>query len=309
MLYGHLWTIGPVVLDALRPVRAPASDAIAIDVAHGVKLAAAFADMPGADEAVVIVHGLGGDLESAYVRGCARAAANAQMACLRVSLRGADRSGDDFYHAGLWTDLDLVLQHQTLSRFKKLYVVGYSLGGHVSLWLSAKHKGERLRAVAAIGAPIDLARTGAYIDGPERLLYRMHVLNALKQSYAPYARRHAAVPSARGAWMITSLGEWDSRVVAPRYGFGTRERYYAEASATKALPDLARPTLLLEANHDPMVPPSVIVPGLAQANGMLDVRFTDLGGHVAFPAHVDLGERAPLGVEAQVLAWLRRAAS
>jgi hypothetical protein len=32
------------------------------------------------------------------------------------------------------------------------------------------------------------------------------------------------------------------------------------------------------------------------------------GGHVAFPARLDLGEAAPRGLESQVVSWLRRVA-
>ena len=54
---------------------------------------------------VIIVHGLGGSATSYYARKAAVAAAEAGLDSLRLNLRGADRGGGDYYHAGLIEDL------------------------------------------------------------------------------------------------------------------------------------------------------------------------------------------------------------
>jgi len=38
----------------------------------------------------------------------------------------------------------------------------------------------------------------------------------------------------------------------------------------------------------------------------LTVRWLPTGGHVGYPAHIDLGEPGETGVEAQLIAWLSR---
>jgi hypothetical protein len=48
-------------------------------------------------------------------------------------------------------------------------------------------------------------------------------------------------------------------------------------------------------------------PALASAPSGLTVRWLGGGGHVGFPGREDLGERGPLGLEPQLLAWLLRA--
>ena len=53
----------------------------------------------------MIVHGLGGSATSYYARKAALAAAHAELDSLRLNLRGADRGGADYYHAGLTEDL------------------------------------------------------------------------------------------------------------------------------------------------------------------------------------------------------------
>jgi hypothetical protein len=53
-----------------------------------------------------------------------------------------------------------------------------------------------------------------------------------------------------------------------------------------------------------MVPAHSVRPALAGASALLDVRWHTRGGHVGFPANIDLGERAPLGLPSQVRSWL-----
>ena len=55
-----------------------------------------------------------------------------------------------------------------------------------------------------------------------------------------------------------------------------------------------------------MVTADVIRPALRGASASVDVRWTSQGGHVGFPADVDLGVRAPRGLMPQVLAWFEQ---
>jgi len=102
---------------------------------------------------------------------------------------------------------------------------------------------------------------------------------------------------------VTTIREWDARVVVPRHGFADVEDYYARASAGPLLGSLAIPALYIGATHDPMVPEFAITPSLARASDRLEVRWLDRGGHVGFPGDAfDEGS-----AEASALAWLARA--
>ena len=97
-LAGHFWTIEPVAASLLRPVRLP----------HGERWVARVDDrdvgplclsgelrepIGGSDTVVLALHGLGGDIDSHYIRRSAAAALAAGFACVRFHLRGADGSG------------------------------------------------------------------------------------------------------------------------------------------------------------------------------------------------------------------------
>jgi predicted alpha/beta-fold hydrolase len=262
---------------------------------------------PGAKRLLLCVHGLGGSSQSVYLLPALQAAAARGWACLRLDMRGANGNGEDFYHAGLTADLHAALASPELAQFTDVYVLGYSLGGHLALRLGAEPHDTRVRALAAICAPIDLARSAAAIDRPELWLYRQHVLRHLKRSYAEVARRRTLPTPLARVLAVQTLRDWDACTVVPRYGFASTADYHARASAAPHLGALRAPALLLNTVHDPMVPLTTIVPALPAQTPRLDVRWLSRGGHVGFPRAAHLGEDAPPGLEAQVLAWLDRA--
>jgi len=312
-LHGHLWTIRPWLLHQLRPRRPPASVRWGTTVSDPLLgpirlrgwLSGASASYPGG-ACLVVIHGLGGTSEGHYVLDAAAAADRQQMACLRLDLRGAGGAGDDFYNAALTEDLRAALRSPELSGFEIIHVLGYSLGGHIALRYATEDDIDpRVRAVAAVCPPVDLERSATEIDRPERWLYRQHILGALKAMYAPLASRRTFPLPAREAARISRIREWDERIVAPRFGFASAEAYYAASSVAPRLGRLAVPALLVAAEHDPMVPAASIRPALAGAPERLDVRWLEQGGHVGFPAAVALGFPEPLGLEPQIVAWLR----
>jgi hypothetical protein len=227
--------------------------------------------------------------------------------CLRLNLRGADRSGEDYYHAGLTADLEAALASRSLAGYGEILLLGYSLGGHLVLRYATGTPDKRVRAAAAVCAPVDLDRCCAAIDQPGMWLYRRYLLAGLSRIYARVAERRPVPTPVSVARRIRTLRAWDDAVVAPRHGFASAEDYYAKASVGPRLGDLKVPSLLVVAAHDPMVPWHTLRPWVEGASARLAVRKVDDGGHVGFPARLDLGERAPLGLEHQVESWLTRA--
>lgn len=326
-LGAHLWTIVPRVRHALRPVPSPPGEPFALAVEDPrvgqVALSGFLRHRPGSDELLLLVHGLGGCAESLYMLRAAHAAEAAGLSCLRLNLRGSDRAGEDFYHAGLTSDLHAALASPELARYRRIYVLGYSLGGHIVLRLATEPGDPRLAAVAAVCAPVDLGLSATAFDRPEVWLYRRYVLASLVEIYtAIAARRPVPVPVAQVA-RIRRMREWDDRVVAPRHGFAGADDYYARASVAPQLDRLRVPALLIAAERDPMILASTIRPSLGRAGSLLSVRWVQKGGHLGFPEALDLGLEADAGdtgdagrngaaregLEPQLLRWLLGAAA
>jgi predicted alpha/beta-fold hydrolase len=278
------------------------------------------------EELVVLLHGISGSIESHYMVRGARAAKAAGLSCLRLNFRGADCSGEDFYHAGLTADVHAALASPQLRRYRRIYLLGYSMGGHVALRFATEAGDPRVVRVAAVCSPLDLERVQEAIDVPDGWLYRRYVLSSLARLYAAVAaRRPMPVPVAEVA-RLRKIRDFDELVVAPRHGFTGAGDYYARASVAPLLSRLRLPALLVNSTGDPMVLAHTVRPVLARPVPRLEVRWVAAGGHVGFPAGIDLGldrgegngpggaakavaaaaAGSPRLVDDQLLAWLRR---
>ncbi|MFN7963207.1 MAG: alpha/beta fold hydrolase [Thermoanaerobaculia bacterium] len=271
-----------------------------------IELTGLLREEPGGRDLLVFVHGIGGSASARYAQEVARVAREMGLSCLRLNLRGCDRRAPDYYHAGLSSDLTAALADRELARFERLYLLGYSMGGHLGLRWAVSGPDPRLRAVAAICSPLDLVSAAAMIDRPGAWPYRLYVLRNLIDIYRAVAsQREVPVPLVE-ANRFTHLRQWDDQVVAPRWGFDGADDYYAQASVAPHLERLAVPSLLVAVEDDPLVPGSVLRPALARRYPLLEARWAECGGHVGFPRGLNLGEAGPTGIEGQAIAWLLR---
>lgn len=303
--HGHLWTIVPDLLGRVRPrslVDQPWS--LVVPTPEGgpgpsgpVQLTGEYGGPPDVP-LFVLVHGLGGDAERPYMIAAAEAVRARGYASLRVSMRGAGRSDPDFYHAGLGSDLAAVLADPRLATHPRVFVLGFSLGGHVAAHLALRPDPDpRLAAVIAICSPLDLGRNVILLDAPSGWIYRRFVLDNLQRSYT---RVHGHKPRFR------SIRDYDIATIVPRYGFRNVEQYYESQSAGPRLRESNVPVLFVATQADPMVPAETLEPYLRRAGPLIDTRWLRRGGHIGFPRDTDLGLPGERGLFPQVLTWCER---
>lgn len=104
-----------------------------------------------------------------------RALAKQGIACLRFDFTGLGGSEGDFGRAGFATDIaDLVdVADHLCSLFEgKLLLVGHSLGGAAVLAAASELGGEKVAAVATIGAPSDVPHVLHIIKGDHQAIRR-----------------------------------------------------------------------------------------------------------------------------------------
>ncbi|MCP4660875.1 MAG: alpha/beta fold hydrolase, partial [bacterium] len=196
------------------------------------------------------------------------------------------------------------LASPSLREFATLYILGYSLGGHVVLKFATEVGDRRLRAAAAVCSPLDLERTVSAFDRPARWPYRRYVLLNLLSQYAEVAACQVVPTPLAQLRRVRTLREWDRLTVVPRFGFQSPEDYYLRAGVGSRLDRLRVPALLVAAVGDPMVSAEGIEPALENRGNHLEVHWLRRGGHVSFPADLDLGLPEARGLEAQVIGWL-----
>ena len=269
-----------------------------------MRLTGLLSEVVGSETIVLIVHGLSGNAMSPYCASAAQAAAQAGFSSLRLSLRGADYSGEDILHGGITQDLWAALAAPEVTHYKHVLLLGYSVGGHIALRAAIEQADPRLRAVAAICPPLDLYHATVAFDHPARRPYRLHIFRSLDKAYAVTAGRgRARIPPAVVA-RARSCRERDSLTVVIRFGFRSAEDYYERESVAPRLHGLRIPSLVVMSRHDPLVPAATVIPAIAGASRALSTIWVEPGGHVYFPKRLDLGQPGRLGLEHQVIRWL-----
>lgn len=305
---GHLWTVAPALLSMIKTPAQPTARAFRTvfvdpDVGH-VHLTGLLSEIGRSETIVLIVHGLSGNAMSPYCASAANAAAQAGFSSLRLSLRGADYSGEDILHGGITQDLWAALAAPEIARYRRVLLLGYSVGGHIVLRAAIEHRDARVRAAAAICPPLDLDQATTAFDHPACGPYRRHIFHGLNTAYAVTAARgRVHVPAAVVA-RARSARQRDSLTVVNRFGFRSVEDYYRRESVASRLFGLEVPSLVVASRHDPLVPVDTVVPALAGASRALSVKWVEHGGHIYFPKTLDLGQPGALGLEQQVVRWL-----
>ena len=158
-------------------------------------------------------------------------------------------------------------------------------------------------AAAAVSAPYDLSIYSKAIDGPGlfQKLYRDRFLRSLKQKAREKLRLFPGAFDGEALERARTLRAFDETVTAPLHGFRDASHYYAASSSGPLLHAIRRPTLLLSAEDDPIIPAETI-PRDVSFNPHLHRVVTAQGGHVGFIAD---GVLTPtFWGEDQVLAFL-----
>ncbi|QMT34384.1 alpha/beta fold hydrolase [Conchiformibius steedae DSM 2580] len=266
---GHAQTLYAKTLQAPPPAyrRELIADSYGEDLA-----AYDFVDAPQPDApAVVLLHGLEGSSRSHYATALMHAVAahgwHGVVAHFR-SCGGVDARRT--YHSGDTREVAHMLA-VLRRRYRKLYVVGVSLGGNAL----AKYLGEQgdnalLDAAAVVSAPLDLPNAAAALErGLAWLLYTPYFLHTLLKKVPQPPQR------------CLSLGAFDRAYTAPIHGFASEHDYYARAAALPHLINITRPTLIINAQNDPFLPPPFL-PQPHQVSASVQLLQPEHGGHCGF---------------------------
>lgn len=280
----HQMTVGGWALGLLATE--PRSEIRRIPVRPGVEVLAKVSRQPGPAPALILIHGLEGSSDAGYMRGVGARALRAGFHVVRLNQRGCGGSWpltDTPYHAGLTEDLAAAIEGLVAEGFEEVYAAGFSLGANQLLKYLGE-VGERpptaLRAAVAVSVPIDLGAAADALHRPSNRGYEWSFVRSLTASYRRFHRRSPArfPPPPR----VQSLRQFDDLVAGPSHGFAGADDYYARSSSGPWLASIRVPTLILQAEDDPMIPF-----GAFRAQSMGDHALlwaTPRGGHVGFLA-------------------------
>lgn len=240
----------------------------------------------GNQELVIISHGLEGNTDRAYVKGMARALHAAGFDVLAWNYRGCSREMNRqlrFYHSGATDDLDRVVEHALKGPWRSVHLIGFSLGGNITLKLlgeQGQHADGRIGKAIAFSTPVDLHSSCLQISRPQNRLYALRFLISLKEK----VRRKAALRSdvdISGLDSIRTLIEFDDRYTGPLHGFAGAVDYYTKCSSLPLLGSISKPTLLVNSRNDPFLSRECF-PASLPPHSPVRLIYPDRGGHVGY---------------------------
>ncbi len=241
------------------------------------------------DPVALLVHGLCGSHQSPYmVRVAAKWNARGRRV-FRMDMRGcgaAETLASKPGHAGRSEDVRAAVQwiaeHCPES---PLALVGFSLGGNLVL----KYLGELgddtaacVQQAVAVSPPIDLIRCSQYVQRGIRALYARKFV---RQLVAQLQRRKQHVAELADVCIDptpSTLYEFDDRFTAPLSGFRNAGDYYQRSSSAVTLHRIARPTWILAADDDPLIPGQIFRD--TKLSSQIQVTITSSGGHLGYIA-------------------------
>jgi uncharacterized protein len=240
----------------------------------------------------VLVHGLEGSSEAGYMQSMAWNALQAGYAVHRVNIRGCGGTEGwcpTLYHAGLTSDLRAYLE--SLRGQGPVTLVGYSLGGNVSLKLAGElgeEGSELLHSVVGVSTPLDLSACVVALGKRSNYIYQDRFVTRMRERLAERRRLQPEafdpIFARTDVQAIRTVFDFDDRVTAPHFGFGNAPNYYNSQSSQGLLSRIQVPTLLLTAQDDPLVPFAVYEHPAIRENFRIQLLAPRHGGHVAFLA-------------------------
>ncbi len=238
--------------------------------------------------AAILSHGLEGHSRSVYMRSMAMALLRRGWDVIARNFRSCGEMNrlPRIYHSGETGDLATVIHYALTAGYRRLALVGFSMGGNQVLKYLGEKAGKiptEVIAGAGISVPCDLTSSSRRLAAGENRLYMIYFMRSLRRKIREKQARFPELFSLEGLNAIKNFKEFDDRYTAPLGGFKNAEEYWTKSSSKPYLSAITTPTLLINARNDPFLSPSCYPEKEAQANPALFLMMPDSGGHVGFP--------------------------
>ena len=276
----HLQTI---LANVLHPPQ-PAVTHEIVELADGDHLRIARGTAQGTDT-VLVLHGLEGSLNSAYAQRLMNSLNAANIPAVFMYFRGCDGQPNRMirsYHSGETGDLTSVIQYLKRTGSNRIALVGYSLGGNVTLkYMGEKPTDPAVICACAVSVPMLLDVCAEKMNKGFSKIYQHTLLQRLKRKVIQKEQRLIEAGYSTELKSITNFVQFDNRFTAPTHGFDDAMHYYHSCSSRQFLKHIEKPTLILHAKDDPFMT-SEVIPETVELSPTTILELARYGGHVGF---------------------------
>ena len=238
---------------------------------------------------VLLTHGLEGDSGRQYMTGMAKFFSAKNWDVLAWNCRSC--SGEmnrlqRMYHHGEIGDIGEVIGHALkLHSYETAVLIGFSMGGNINmkyLGVHGRNAPEQIRCCVAFSSPTDLKAGAEVLDHPSNFIYFRRFLHYLSLKIKAKDRQFPGVVDISKLKGIKVWRDFDEFFSAPLNGFRDAEDFYQQASAKNFMGGIAVPTLLVQAQNDPILPPQCYPVELCKKHPDIFLEMPRHGGHVGF---------------------------
>jgi uncharacterized protein len=234
---------------------------------------------------IILSHGLEGDTSRQYITGMVKNFNAHGFDCLAWNFRscsGEMNQTKRFYHSGATDDLETIIKYSLSKGYQKIYLVGFSLGGNLTL----KYLGEKgqnlypeIQKAVTFSVPLHLSSSGKTIGW----LYTKRFCRSLNKKILEKSQRFpefqldtSYIPN------IKTLQDFDDAYTSQLHGFIDAEDYYERNSSLYFLDKISIPTLIINAKNDPFLSKECFPSEKIKSMEKVYLQTPEMGGHCGF---------------------------
>ena len=256
----------------------------------------------------VLIHGLEGSSSSTYIISLTKVLNQNGYDTVAINLRGCSGEANRLlcsYHSGKTEDVHEAVQFiQSNYDYKEINIVGFSLGGNLTL----KYIGEQFRpdinAAIAVSVPCDLSSSSFALNKLSNRIYLKGFLKTLKEkAYQKLEQFPDSFLTKEAIEHVKNFREFDDLYTGPANGFKNGEAYYLKNSCKQFIPAIKTKSLLINALDDPFLTPECYPITEAIANSFFHLETPKYGGHVGFVTYLNITKQ--LWCENRILTFIK----
>lgn len=241
----------------------------------------------GHQKLVILSHGLEGNSERPYIAEAARYFFGRgwdTLAWMCRSCSGEMNLTKRLYSHGQSEDLALVVEHAAERGYDQIVLIGYSMGGNLTLKYLGTAAGNQPAAVShgiAFSSPCYIQHSVDALERYDNWLYKRKFFRSLSEKMRAKAAQFPGLIDVDQLQKVRRWRDFDAWFSAPLNGFANPEAFYHYASAANFMAGTTVPVLLVNALNDPIIP-AACTPRELAIHPLITIEEPAKGGHVGF---------------------------
>lgn len=243
----------------------------------------------GSETVVLALHGLEGSSQSKYIITVLNYLNLQNIDGAALNFRGCSGEGNKkpySYHSGKTDDVDLAISYLIAkNNYRNIFLLGYSMGGNIALKYMGTYKNIQfeVKGAIAISVPCDLEGSAIKLESFHNTLYQNMFMKTLKEKSLLKLRRFPETSlNKKAIEKAITFKDLDNVVTAPLFGYKNAEEYYEKNSCKQFIPEINKPTLLINALDDSFLSESCFPLSEAENHKKVYFETPKYGGHVGF---------------------------